>query len=86
MTVLTDAEKLAQEILQGSDRALAKGLTSVERGGEFAELLLAKLYPSTGRAHVVGLYRESGQRQEHADEGLSPRSATTWIVGRRDCR
>src|SRR5213592_3831626 len=48
-------EALAEQIVEGSTRALARGLTWVESGGERAEALVARLYPRTGRAHVVGL-------------------------------
>lgn len=53
-------DRLAQQLLEGDDRALAKGLTHVERGGEMAESLLARLYPYTGRAHVVGITGSPG--------------------------
>ena len=54
-TIMTDLDTLARELLAGSTRALARGLTWVESGGERAEALVARLYPRTGRAHVVGL-------------------------------
>src|SRR5882762_8427725 len=52
---MTDLDTLARELLAGSTRALARGLTWVESGGERAEALVARVYPRTGRAHVVGL-------------------------------
>jgi LAO/AO transport system kinase len=52
--------KLAEDILRKSDRALARGLTHIERGGMFAEALLESLYPHTGRAHVVGITGSPG--------------------------
>src|SRR5205807_9867169 len=51
----SDVESLATQIVEGSTRALARGLTWVESGGARAEALCARLYPSTGRAQVVGL-------------------------------
>ncbi len=48
-------ERLAAEIVEGSPRALARGLTWIEAGGVRAEALLARLYPHGGRAHVVGI-------------------------------
>ncbi|HKB26427.1 MAG TPA: methylmalonyl Co-A mutase-associated GTPase MeaB [Methylomirabilota bacterium] len=51
----TDLDTLARELLAGSTRALARGLTWIETGGERAEALVARVYPRTGRAHVVGL-------------------------------
>lgn len=50
-----DVDTLARELLAGSARALARGLTWIEAGGERAEALIARVYPRTGRAHVVGL-------------------------------
>ena len=53
--VSSDVETLASQIVEGSTRALARGLTWVESGGARAEALCARLYPSTGRAQIVGL-------------------------------
>jgi LAO/AO transport system kinase len=47
--------KLADEILSGNRRALARGITIAETGGAAARELLGALYASTGRAHIVGL-------------------------------
>jgi len=63
---------LAEEILSRSDRALAKGLSCIERGGAFAEALLERVYPQTGRAHVVGLTGSPG----------SGKSTLTWGLAR----
>jgi len=54
-TMITDVEALATQIVEGSTRALARGLTWVESGGPRAEALCARLYPSTGRAQIVGV-------------------------------
>jgi LAO/AO transport system kinase len=53
--VSADVETLARQIVEGSPRALARGLTWVESGGARAEALCARLYPSTGRAQIVGV-------------------------------
>ena len=53
-------ENLTQEILHGSPRALARGLTWVEQGGARAEKLCDALYPHTGRAHTVGITGSPG--------------------------
>jgi len=50
-----DVEALAKEIVEGTTRALARGLTWVEAGGKRAEALCARLYPDTGRAQIVGV-------------------------------
>src|SRR5437867_10917450 len=51
----SDVESLATQIVEGSTRALARGLTWVESGGPRAEALCARLYPHTGRAQIVGV-------------------------------
>ena len=50
-----EVETLAAGIVEGSPRALARGLSWAEQGGARAEALAARLYAQTGRAHVVGL-------------------------------
>ena len=54
-TMMADVETLASQIVEGSTRALARGLTWVESGGKRAEALSAQLYPHTGRAQIVGV-------------------------------
>ncbi|MBI4317094.1 MAG: methylmalonyl Co-A mutase-associated GTPase MeaB [Chloroflexi bacterium] len=46
---------LAQRILNGDRRAVARLITLVEDGAAEAEQELRDLYPRTGRAHVVGI-------------------------------
>jgi LAO/AO transport system kinase len=46
---------LAEAILSGNRRALARGITVVETGGASARELLGALYARTGRAHIVGI-------------------------------
>ena len=46
---------LAESILSGNRRALARGITIVETGGAPARELLGALYARTGRAHIVGI-------------------------------
>jgi LAO/AO transport system kinase len=47
--------ELAQSLLSGNRRALARGITIVETGGVAARELLGMIYASTGRAHIVGV-------------------------------
>jgi len=46
---------LADELLAGSRRALGRGITLAETGGEAARALLSAIYPHTGKAHIVGV-------------------------------
>jgi LAO/AO transport system kinase len=47
--------ELADALLAGNRRALARGITLAETGGAPARALLSAVYPSTGRAHIVGI-------------------------------
>ncbi|MCI0366682.1 MAG: methylmalonyl Co-A mutase-associated GTPase MeaB [Phycisphaerales bacterium] len=47
--------ELAQEVLNGNRRALARLLTAVENEREGVEQALAALYPHTGRAWLIGV-------------------------------
>ena len=53
--MMSDVETLASQIVEGSTRALGRGLTWVESGGKRAEALSAQLYAHTGRAQIVGV-------------------------------
>ena len=46
---------LAESILAGNRRALARGITIVEAGGPAARELLKALYAHSGHAHIVGI-------------------------------
>jgi LAO/AO transport system kinase len=48
-------QTLAEQLLSGDRRALARALTLAERGGPEAHALLAAVYPRTGGAHTVGV-------------------------------
>lgn len=47
--------KIVEEVLAGSKRALARAITAVENEYEEAAEIMQKLYPHTGRAHVIGI-------------------------------
>ncbi len=51
----TRADELADAAVAGDRRALARLLTAVENRTPTAEAALRRLYPSTGRAHLVGI-------------------------------
>ena len=46
---------IADDVLAGDRRALARALTLVERAAPQARAMLAALYSATGRAHLVGI-------------------------------
>ena len=51
---------LADLLLSGNRRALARGITIVETGGAPARELLSAVYPRTGSAHIVGVTGSPG--------------------------
>ena len=50
-----DGTTLAERVLQGDRRAVARAITLVESRDPEARPLMAALYPRTGRAHVLGV-------------------------------
>ena len=52
--------ELAHDVVSGKFRALGRAITLVEREAPDAELLLAELYPATGRARIVGITGSPG--------------------------
>lgn len=47
--------ELAEKVLAGDRRALARLLTVVENGGAAAQAAMRRLFPHTGRAHLIGI-------------------------------
>ncbi len=47
--------ELAERVLAGNPRAVARAITTVENGSEGARETLAALYPHTGKAVIVGI-------------------------------
>jgi len=74
-TAKFQVDELAGELLAGDERALSRGLSCVERGGDLAEALLENLYPHTGRAHIVGITGSPGSGKSTLTRGLA-RAAT----------
>ncbi len=52
---MTREAELASQLLNGSRRALARAITLAETGGPAARALLRAIYPSTGRAQIIGV-------------------------------
>jgi LAO/AO transport system kinase len=57
---MTDHDRLAEAVRTGQYRALAQAVSLVEREDPRAERLLAELYPSTGRARIIGITGSPG--------------------------
>lgn len=57
---MADQPTLASQLLSGNRRALARAITLVETGGPAARELMGAIYPSTGRAHILGVTGSPG--------------------------
>ncbi|HEY9869952.1 MAG TPA: methylmalonyl Co-A mutase-associated GTPase MeaB [Candidatus Obscuribacterales bacterium] len=53
-------ETISKDVLAGNRRALARAITIVEDGGPAASRLIRKIFPYSGRAHVVGVTGSPG--------------------------
>jgi GTPase len=71
MSAAESVDTLAAELLAGSERALSRSLTCIERGGPPAEALLERIYRRTGRAHVVGITGGPGSGKSTLTRGLA---------------
>lgn len=52
--------KLAQQILDGKPRAIARGISMVENDSHEAPNLLKELFPHTGKSTIIGITGSSG--------------------------
>jgi LAO/AO transport system kinase len=57
---MSDLQSLADAILAGRYRALARAITMIERDDSQIDRLLASLYPATGRARILGVTGSPG--------------------------
>jgi len=57
---LTKTEEIAQGVLAGDRRSIARAITIIENDAAEAPKLIASIYPHTGNAHVIGLTGPSG--------------------------
>lgn len=57
---MTNVEELAQGVLKGDRRSVAKAITIVENETVDAQKLIAAIYPHTGKAHIIGLTGPGG--------------------------
>ena len=55
MPALMAPSELAQRVLAGDRSALARAITLAQDGGEAGRELIRELYPSSGRASIVGV-------------------------------
>ena len=60
-------DSLAERLVAGDKRALARAISLVENRDPEGDRLVAELFPRTGKARIVGLTGPPGRRQEHPD-------------------
>jgi LAO/AO transport system kinase len=57
---LTKVERIAQGVLSGDRRSIARAITIIENNKAEAQKLIVSIYPHTGKAHVIGLTGPGG--------------------------
>ncbi|MGC8896322.1 MAG: methylmalonyl Co-A mutase-associated GTPase MeaB [Candidatus Bathyarchaeia archaeon] len=57
---MSKIEELAQGVLAGDRRSIARAITIIENDAPEAKRLIAKIYPHTGKAHIIGLTGPGG--------------------------
>jgi len=57
---LTKVEELAQGVLSGDIRSIARAITIIENNAPEAKKLVSSIYPHTGKAHIVGFTGAGG--------------------------
>jgi LAO/AO transport system kinase len=57
---MSDLNSLTQGIREGRYRALARAISMVERGDPEADVLLANIYPLTGKTRILGITGSPG--------------------------
>jgi LAO/AO transport system kinase len=63
-------DELAEGVLEGDRRAVARAISLVEDGSKELPALSAALYPHTGRAHTIGLTGSPGVGKSSLAAGL----------------
>jgi len=57
---LTRTQEIAQGVLKGDRRSIAKAITIIENSTPEAQELIATVFPHTGKAHIIGLTGAGG--------------------------
>ena len=57
---MTKVEELAQGVLSGEIRSIARAITVIENNAPEAKKLVSSIYPHTGKAHIIGFTGAGG--------------------------
>jgi len=84
LTQTTNVRQLVQGVLRGEKRAIAKTISIVENNESEAREIISRIYPKTGRAHIVGVTGPPGAGKSTLVEKLTKemrkRQKTVGIV------
>lgn len=71
---------LAEGVIAGERRAVARALSVVERGGAESRALLKSIFPKTGQAHVVGITGAPGVGKSTLVDALARQARTEGLT------
>lgn len=57
---MSKTEEIVNGVLAGNKRSIAKAITAIENCADGSQELIARLFPHTGKAHVIGLTGSGG--------------------------
>jgi LAO/AO transport system kinase len=84
MPKANQTEQLVKGVLKGDKRSIARSITIIENQEPEAQKLIAKLYPKTGKAHIIGITGPPGAGKSTLIEKLAKelrnRGKTVGIV------
>jgi LAO/AO transport system kinase len=84
MPKANQTEQLVKGVLKGDKRSIARTITIIENQEPEAQKLIAKLYPKTGKAHIIGITGPPGAGKSTLIEKLAKelrnRGKTVGIV------
>lgn len=79
-TLKLTLESISKDILEGDKRSLARAISIVEDGGPEASWLVRKLFPLSGKAHLIGITGSPGVGKSTLVDAL------ITVIRKRDLR
>ena len=62
---MNQIKQLVNGVLKGNRRSIAKTITLIENNPTEAQKAVSKLYPHTGKAHIIGITGPTGSGKAH---------------------